>query len=63
MATDIASILVNTQTAIDKAVETITATTETQRVLKENIITTDTKIGAHDHAETSHEDLRLILAD
>lgn len=63
MANDIASILTKTQAAIDKAVETIIATTETQQILKENIVTTDAKIGTHDHAETSHEDLRLILAD
>ena len=44
MATDIASILVNTQTAINKAVETITATTETQRVLKSGLVKEPTRI-------------------
>ena len=63
MASDISTVLKESQTVIDNAVKTVTETIETQRVLKENIVTTDKKIGVHDHSVDSHEDLRLILAD
>ena len=63
MATDIAQILSKAQDTIDKAIETVSATTETQRVLNLNIATTDTKIGVHNVNEKAHEDIRVALAD
>lgn len=62
MATNVFDVLDGAQDVIDAAVETVTQTTETQRILHKNRQFVDTKIGIHNVDEEAHEDIRGAVA-
>lgn len=59
----ISDILNKSQEVIDKATALIAETQKTQQIYKENLTLTETKIGVHNVAKDSHEDIRLRLED
>lgn len=60
---DMKKVLLGAQDVIDAALNVVSATQETQKILQANIDITDKKVGTHNVDVKSHEDIRLRLAD